>query len=347
MKKTIFAIIILLIICTYALFGKTDNTDLTIGAILPLSGPAAIWGENVQKGITLALEGKMGISVVYEDSKGKPADGVTAFKNLQTKNVDIMLSALSAVSIPVSKQAQETKTPLLATLTAADGIVNDYTVRYYSNASNFASPAFTDQNSPITNAKTIAVLYRNDDLGKSVFSHIEKLADEQGKQIVIVESFNPGEIDFNQLVTKIKGRNPDVLLFVPVTPGEATGIVQSARALSFTKPLVEASNVFADLKTREQVSGSAYGTNVYTFIHSTDSEVIKFKDMYKNRYGDEPNFAVAFGYDVANLLHQCKDSQDDILTCIKMNKTYSGVSGLATQISSGDFNVPMVFDSVR
>lgn len=351
MKKTTKVVLSLVIIAALASligFRKSPaDSTLTVGAILPLSGPASIWGENVQKGIELALLDKPDMKIIYEDSKGKPADGITAYQVLKTKNADIMLSALSTVSIPVSKAANEDKFPLFATLTAADGIVNPYTVRYYSNASNFASPAFADPVSPLKKAKSIAMLYRNDDLGKSVFNRIAEQAKDSGIRIVASESFNPNETDFNTHITKLKNAASDALLFVPVTPGEATGIVKAAKALSLNIPLIEASNVFADMSTRKEVAGIPFYSNVYLFSKSDNQNVINFKKKFAERYGGEPNFAVAFGYDAANLIYSCRDKKDAILDCIRSNKTNEGITGLATQIADGDFNVPMIFDTVR
>lgn len=349
MKKIILGLVII-ISASFFLFTYKENIDdtkLTVGAILPLSGPAAIWGENVQKGIRLALENKVGLDVIYEDSKGKPAEGVSAFHSLKTKNADIMLSILSAVSIPVSKVAEEEKVPLFATLTAADGIVNPYTVRYYSNALNFASPSFADPLSPILAKNKIAVLYRNDDLGKSVQNNILKLAQSKNIEVTLIESFNPGEVDFNSAMSKVKSSGAEVLVFVPVTPSEATGIVKTSKTLSLNIPLVEASNVFADISTRANVPDSEFYTNVYSFAKSEDPKVIDFKNKYRAKHNSDPNFAVAFGYDTANMLYACKDKKDDILRCLKENKTYVGITGLATQIADGDFNVPMVFDEVK
>lgn len=349
MKKIIIGLVII-IGASFFLFthkSNINNAQLTVGAILPLSGPAAIWGENVQKGIHLALENKKGVHVIYEDSKGKPAEGVSAFHSLKAKKADIMLSVLSAVSIPVSKVAEEEKVPLFATLTAADGIVNPYTVRYYSNASNFASPSFTDPLSPILTTKKIAVLYRNDDLGKSVQNNILKLAQSKNIEVTLIESFNPGEVDFNTAISKVKNSKAEALVFVPVTPSEAIGIVKTAKTLSLNIPLVEASNVFADISTRDSVPESEFYTNVYSFAKSDDPSVIDFKKKYRAKYNSDPNFAVAFGYDAANMLYACKDRKDDILKCLKGNKTNTGITGLATQIADGDFNVPMVFDEVK
>ncbi len=362
-KKSSFPaiIIIIILLAGFAISAKekpADNTadtensippTLTIGAILPLSGPAAIWGENVKKGMDMALADKPELRVLIEDSKGTPADGVSAFHILKGKKADLMLSALSAVSVPVSKVAADEKVPLLATLTAANGIVNEYATRYYSNAQNFAEPSFASTTSPISKAKKIAVLYRNDELGASVMTKIESLTTRSQsaskKEIVFKDSFAPGTTDFSTVILKIKNSGADALIFVPVTPGEAVGILKASKQIGLAIPLVEASNVFADMNTRTQAEGATFYSNSYDF--SAPGNAIEFKRKYKQAYGSDPNFAAAFGYDVINLVYACKDRASDIQICIRSVQEYAGVAGSAKQIAPGDFNIPMNFEKVN
>lgn len=343
-KFYIGVVIILIITAFYILSGDKTKAELTIGAILPLSGPASIWGENVKNGMDLALQNHPNIKVLYEDSKGTPADGASAFHLLQSQDVDISLSILSAVSVPLSQLALTEKAPLFVTLTAADNIANDYTVRYYNDSSNFAGPSFTDPSSPLLKVKKIAVLHRNDDLGKSVLKQIQKLSVEHGKEIVHTDSFNPAEKDFLTALTKIKNTGAEALLFVPVTPGEAVGIVKMADQLKLNIPLIEASNVFADLANRSQVAGLTFYSNIYNF--SLPENALEFKKLYREKYGKEPNFGAAYGYDTVNVLAKCETAKN-ILDCLRDMKQIDGVIGTATQILPGDFNVPLEFNRVN
>ncbi len=349
MNKKIFpiALIVLIVVTILSLsfFNEENSGQLTVGAILPLSGPAAIWGENVKKGMDLALENHPEIKVLYEDSLGKAADGISAFHVLKEKRVDLMLSVLSTVSVPLAKTALDEKVPLLATLTAANTIVNDYTTRYYSNAQNFAEPSFTDPSSPTANVKKIAVVHRNDELGKSVMEKIEKLSLDHGKEIVFRDSFTPNETDFSTLLLKVKSSGAEALFFVPVTPGEATGIVKKSKDLSLNIPLIEASNVFADFGTRELVAGSEFYSNAYNF--STPGNAEEFKAKYQAKYGTQPNFAGAYGYDVVNFMSKCQGQKDEVQKCLRSNPEYVGVVGKATQISPGDFNIPLHLEKVN
>lgn len=88
--------------------GSADVTDkpLKIGAILPLTGPASVWGENIRNGMELArsdlLSNNVSIEIIYEDSRANPTLGLSAFRKLQgIDNVSIIFSAFSSVSVPL------------------------------------------------------------------------------------------------------------------------------------------------------------------------------------------------------------------------------------------------------
>ena len=67
-----------------------EPAEIKIGATLPLTGNAAVWGSNAREGVNLAIErinalggvnGKQ-IKVIYEDSQALPEKGVPAIRKL-------------------------------------------------------------------------------------------------------------------------------------------------------------------------------------------------------------------------------------------------------------------------
>lgn len=325
----------------------SSKGEFTVGAVLPLTGAASLWGETVKNGMELALEQKPGLTVLYEDSKSTAADGISAYNLLQAKKVDLTFSELSLVAVPLSKLALENKQPLLVSLVAASHpvIVNDYTTRYYTDPTNYATPAFTNSISPVLAAKKIALLTRNDDLGNSVKAKIIELAKQNNKEIVFAESFMPAEKDYNTVILKAKSSGADVFIFVASTPGEAVGIVKTAGQLKLGMPIVESSAVFADLDTRKQIADVPFYSTSYDF--SLPDKAVDFKNQYKAKFGKEPNFGAAFGYDIVNLIDVCKNKRESVKDCLAGVSKMSGVAGVATQVEAGDFVVPMHLEKVN
>jgi branched-chain amino acid transport system substrate-binding protein len=350
MKKKIIWAIVLVVAIILLVITKTQSTkngEFTVGAILPMTGPAAIWGETMKNGMQLALEEKPDLKVLYEDSKSTAVDGISAYNSLQNKNVNLTVSALSIVSVPLSKIALERKEPLLVSLVAAkhDSIVNDYTTRYYTDPANYSGPTFTDPISPVLKSTKIALLYRNDELGNSVKDKIQEYSDKYGKKIVYSESFLPAEKDYNTFMTKIKDSGADVLVFVDSTPGEAVAIVKAAYQLKIGIPVVESSVVLADKDTQKQLEGMSFYTTAYGF--SLPDRALDFKAKYKSKFGKEPSLGAAFGYDIVNLVYKCKDSKEDIQKCLSNLQQIEGVAGSATQVLPQDFVVQLHLEKVN
>jgi branched-chain amino acid transport system substrate-binding protein len=350
MNKRLWWVIIVLVIVLIVTFIKpqaSKGSEFTVGAILPLTGAASLWGETVKNGMELALENKTGIKVLYEDSKSTAVDGISAYNLLQTKRVDLTVSELSLVAVPLSKLALEKKQPLLVSLVAAksSSIVNDYTTRYYTDPTNYATPAFSDAISPVISAKKIALLTRNDDLGNSVKDKIIELAKLNNKEIVSAESFVPAEKDFNTVILKAKVSGADVFIFVASTPGEALGIVKAANQLKLGMPIVESSAVFADLDTRKLVGNISFYSTSYDF--SLPDRAVEFKAAYQAKFGKAPNFGSAFGYDLVNLIDVCKNKKEAVRECLSGVNKMTGVAGEATQTTPGDFVVKMHIEKVN
>jgi len=153
MKKTMIKHVVLsLIILSFVLLagcGSQSTETLTIGAILPLSGPASIWGVSVQEGMDLAQEelAQQGINlnIIYEDSQAKATMGVSAYNKLTNiDNVDVIFSALSSVSVPLVPLADADEMPLVVTLVAAQGIADKspFTFRFYPPTEEYVNPHF-------------------------------------------------------------------------------------------------------------------------------------------------------------------------------------------------------------
>jgi branched-chain amino acid transport system substrate-binding protein len=349
MKKTIIWVVIIVVVIGILVVASTtskpqQNSVIKIGAVLPLTGSAAVWGEAIRNGMELALEDKKEIEVVYEDSKALPADGASAYQRLMTQNVNAVISAYSGVSIPLTKLAVANKIPLIMTIVAADGVTNEYSYRYYAKPSSYVEPAFTDPASPLNNLADIAVLHRNDEFGKSVSDILASTAEQNGKKIAISESFNPNDTDFSTQLTKIKAAKPQVVMFVAGSPGEAVNILKKANDLKINAVFMEASAALSDPETQKQAPAMTYYTTAFRFSFPDDNP--EFKKLYTGTYGKAPNFASAFGYDIASLITKCS-SAGNIQNCLSQTKSVDGITGNINSIINNEINPPMFLMKVN
>ncbi len=326
--------------------GKKEN--LKVGAILPLSGPAAIWGENLKNSMELAREEltKEGINieVIYEDSQAKPTEGLNAYNKLKNiDNVDIMLTAFSRVSVPLISIADQDKMPLIMTLVAAKGVADQssFAFRFYSNERQYVDPHFEGliKNK---NYKKIAVLNINDEYGVSILDVIKERAAIAGIEITIDESFAPGNSDFKTQLTKLKSKNPEALLFVASTPVEVTNLIKQARELDLKADLIEASATLASKSTIVGLGEAVDGVYTITFPFSLGLTGSEFALKYKNNFGNEPLFIAPFGYDTIMMLAKATNGKsakgEELVEKIIGLKKFDSLNGEVEIQSNGEIN---------
>lgn len=142
-------IIIVIIIIGYSISFKSPSEPIStkpikIGAILPLSGSAAFWGENVLNGMNLAVEeinnsggvdGRL-IKVIAEDSRADVKEGVNAAnKLLNIDDVFTLITHTTAVSNAVVPLTEARQMP--AIFNAADSAIplnNKYAFKTFYDA---------------------------------------------------------------------------------------------------------------------------------------------------------------------------------------------------------------------
>ena len=115
---TISIIIASLIVFSFGCV-KKEEKEVKIGAILSLTGDFAIFGEEIKKGIELAVEeaksSGLHLTVFYEDDQSlSPVAGVNAANKLITVNkIDVGLTMIVEESRPISSFFGKSKVSLI------------------------------------------------------------------------------------------------------------------------------------------------------------------------------------------------------------------------------------------
>ncbi len=295
-----------------------EKEPIKIGAILPLTGPAAFYGGYATEAVQLAEEdinaagviNSRPVNIVVEDSESAPSKGVIAFQKLAAQNVSVVLSMLSSVSVPVAEQADKARIPLITIVTTAKNITrgSPWVFRYYHTAESEA-PALANYFYKIGKVKA-AVIAINDEYGVSSTEEFSRAFSLAGGQIVAAEKFAPADTDFRTQLLKIKDAKPDALYIVGFDH-HAIAIVKQAKELSINSTLGTTS-LIANPTTQAGLSESAkevYGTaGAFSLPNYTKAEM--FKEKYRKRFGKESSAYSAYAYDAIMMLKDSIKSGD-------------------------------------
>lgn len=227
--------------------------DVAIGAIAPLTGPAANSGEALRQGMELAVkewnEGNGdyvnpdgphdNIELTVEDNNSKPEVGVSAAQRLITRNgIKLLIGdALhSHVTMALMELAPQFDLPILSaepvSSLIADKVKSDperYAL-YWKGNYNSESYGQTvqqfigwaaEQGLIEVGGKKLAFIIEDTDYGHSNADTITALLEEDGWTVVASEAVPAGSTDFYPQLTKLKTDAPDltVSVFTAVNSG--------------------------------------------------------------------------------------------------------------------------------
>ena len=325
--------------------GEATGDAVKIGAVLPLSGQTATYGEEALGGMKMAIEeinasGKgPKIELVFKDNKGESTE--TAKLVSQLIKVDkvhaILGSVASSNTLKGAKVAQENGIPLMTPASTNAEITQkgDYVSRIC-----FIDPF---------QGKVLAKLVTEDLKKKKVAIIVDKASDYSvgladafkatleaaGGEIVAEETFTAGEADFSSLITKVTDARPEAI-FVPAYYGDVGPMLKQAGERWKEIPVVAGDGI--DSPDLYKLMGPYQG-DIYMSTHfasdDTDEKVKKFVAAYKGKYGKTPGAMAALGYDSVYALHDALVRAGDkdpkkLRDAINGIKGLSGITGTIT-----------------
>jgi branched-chain amino acid transport system substrate-binding protein len=223
MKKIL--VLFVAVLCATMAFagGSRDGNTVNIGAIFPLSGPVAYYGNESRDGGLLAVEeinaagGLLGKRVVLisEDDEGNPEKTVNAFTKLTTRdNVSLIFgSSTSGPTQAISTLAQRARVVVISPSATALDVTRagDFIFRACF-IDPFQGVVGADFAYGTLGSRRAAVLY---DAGADYNTGLAEAFKNQfralGGQVVADEAYQTGDVDFNAQVTRIRATNPDVV----------------------------------------------------------------------------------------------------------------------------------------
>ena len=240
-KRT--TVVVMLVLCT-ALFASTAAfaaEEIRIGALFPLTGPAAVSGQNCVNSVLAAadvinkknpdikaplaageglLGGKYVIKVVPADHQGKPDVAKSEAERLynQEKVFAIIGCYNSAATKPASAVAERAKKIFMCGCSSSAALTERGYKYFFRHAPTDAieSVEFVDyigylNKEKKAGIKTLGLIYENTEFGKHAADEARKAAKKIDLKVVADVPFNNGAPNLNSEVQKLKSANPDAV----------------------------------------------------------------------------------------------------------------------------------------
>ena len=299
---------------------EASGDVITIGILGPQTGAVAQYGIAVKNGAQLyfdqlnaagGINGKQIKYVVY-DEEGDATKAVTGYNSLVDQGaVAIVGDVTTQPCVAVVTASQEDNMPMITASATATTVTYDAdsdTVYKNMFRSCFIDP-FQGQTmakfaKEELNAETAAVLYDNGDTySTGVYEYFVAECEELGIDVVAVESYASGAVDYSGPLTNLANANPDVL-FLPIYYNDVALVATQAASAGVTATMLGVdgwASVLTVVTDPALVEG-AYYCSGYS-AEDTSELVVKFLADYADAYnGETPNMFSAQGYDAAWIL---------------------------------------------
>ena len=322
-SKVVAVVMALVMVMSLASFAFAASDTIKIGVLAPLTGAVAQYGNAVNNGVMMFFEelnangginGKQ-VELVTYDEEGDPVKAVTGYNFLMDEGVvAIVGDVTTAPTKAVVAESQADGTPMITASATAEDVtcqLNDdgSVAAVYENMfrSCFIDPfqgskmaAFSkDQLS----AKTAAVLYNmGSDYSVGCAKAFQDTAAEQGLEVVAVESYADGAVDFQSQLTNIAAKAPEVM-FVPDYYSVVALMAPQAAAAGLSTTLLGSDgwDTVLDVVTDAALLEGAYYCSGYS-TEDTREEVQTFVANFKAKYDTDPDMFAAQGYDAAMIM---------------------------------------------
>ena len=355
--KSLLAVSVLIVLIGIMASGCSSGPkEIVIGAFYPMTGANAAKGQLNKNGTELAVKdinaagGVLGkqVKVVYEDTKSLATEVPNVVRKLieQDKVVALLGEVASSNSLAAAPVLMQLKRPAIAPTSTNVKVTqdpNDLTkVNPYYFRACFLDPV---QGTAMANfaynklEKTTAALIYNiaQDYNKGLAEAFKAKFTGNGGTIVAEETYPNETQDFKPLLTKIKDKNPGIIV-TPNTYAESGLILKQAKELGMDDFIFIAGDSTHAPKVIE-IAGEDAVKNLYlTTLYVQDDPDPKakaFADKYKAAYNADPNSNACFSYESMMIIAEAikkagKADAEAIRAAIEGTKDLSVPSGTFT-----------------
>ena len=352
-KRLLSFVLAAIVICGMAIPALAEDT-IKIGGIGVLTGPYALYGLSVQKGVDLyigqlnaagGINGKQ-VEVIWEDDQGNPTVGIQAYNKLVENDgvVAILGAVLTGVTKAVAEYANDIKIPMITASATADDVTTDrpsvFRTCFYDSFQGVAIARYIAD----AGIKNTAVLYDNgDEYSTGLYNAFKTESELLGITISAAESASMKDVDFKSQLTNIKNANPEAV-FLPYYGAPAALILRQANEIGMNVQFFGADGIsdIIDSITDTKLLTKMLYTDHFT-IDATSPMATKFFADYEAKYGEKPTVAFsATAYDAALVLTEAIKTAGTtefgpVVDAIK-NSQVQGVTGV---ITFNDHNDPV------
>ncbi|PWL17632.1 amino acid ABC transporter [Falsochrobactrum shanghaiense] len=277
------------------------HADVVIGAVLPLSGVNASGGEDLRRGMELAVKevnekgGVLGepLRVIYEDSGNVPQRAIDAARKLvSVDNVALVIGEYSSgITIPLGQYLVAEGVPHLNAVSTS-GLVRGIGATSFSMVGlDNVSTKFAAEDVLARGWKRVALMAMNNAFGQGIASNFKSQFEEMGGEVATTIIYTSGQTSYRRELQQAEGVEPDAYVFTAYGADGGLLMQESYELGLHDKPWYSIQVTMHDADTPAEFKEGLIGMDVDYTAAGDDS----YSKAYEAAYGQ--SFASAWsGY---------------------------------------------------
>ena len=277
-----------------------------IFGLVELSGTGTTSGTNFDNGIKLAVKeinasgGILGRKIEYTslDTQSQPQVAKALAQKALDQNAYVIMGPVFSGSILVSMA--ETRRAEVPNFTGGEAAAitkqgNPYIFRT-SFTQDTAMPKVARHLKDTVKAKTVSIIWVNNDFGKGGLDTMKKALDAQGIKVAAEISTDPGQLDFSGAVLKAKQANADAI-FVYTNEEESARALRELRKQGYDKPIVGETTLTSQ-KVIELAGDAANGATAHVGLtaDAPQAGIKKYNADFQKEFGAKSDHNGLKGY---------------------------------------------------
>jgi len=345
------AIVLIMAMVLSLVLGSCQNKQdvVRVGAVLPLTGSAAIYGVSLKQGIDLAVEtinalgGINGrkLEVIYEDSKGDARTGVSAFNKLNVVDrVPLVFGSLTSVILAIRPEADRQNVVLINTSAKSPVICveeNNFLFNLMLNGNVETAFMAKEFHREFPDEK-IAVFYSNNAAGVHMKDRFVQDLSQFGNLNYITESYEIDVTDFRIQLDRIRRNGAKFGYLLAFSSKEFADILRQSKELGLDIQWYS----YSAIETRETIELAREAANgvIYSYPKYNDALYSNFQAKFAEKYNSWADIYAITSYDavhlIAKVMKEYGTTAIDIQKGLRSIDKFDGIFGNIEFPNAGD-----------
>lgn len=305
--------------CNSSNGGDEGAARIKIGAIGPLTGGAAIYGNAVKNAMELAVEevnaeGGVQFELNFQDDAHDAETSVNAYGILMDWGMQMLVGPVTYT--PAAAVAAEAEADGVFMLTPSAS-----SVKVIEGKTHVFQMCFSDPNQGVGSAdymsehgigKSVAIIYRSDDAySVGIYEKFVSEAATKGINIVYTGTFEEAnKTEFSSQLTAAKQAGADVL-FLPIYCESIAPLMTQAVSMGYDVDYFGVDGMDGILEVEGFDTSLAEGAYLLTpfSADATDEKTTHFVEAYKAKYNEVPNQFAADAYDCVYAIYEACNAE--------------------------------------